>query len=169
MGEAAPGSANELKFSGQVRSMSRSRAFVRHDICFLLWRTYAPRRIYMSHRNRPTMGAGSSYGIGTGFRGLSRVGYAVRFDLKKRVVSSRLVSPFRQRCRKRFHFVSSKEPVCSDYTMRNRLELLFVDAKYHHKIFRLYLVIQRVLYVRVIRLECTRAKVIFFIAHVSNE
>jgi hypothetical protein len=65
----APGAAAELKLSGQVRPMSRSRAFVRHDICFLLRRTYAPRRIYMSHRNRSAVGTASSYGIGTGFRG----------------------------------------------------------------------------------------------------
>lgn len=67
MGRTGPRSG--LKLSGQVRPMSRSRAFVRHDICFLFRRTYTPRRIYMSHRNRPAVGAGSSYGTGTGFRG----------------------------------------------------------------------------------------------------
>jgi len=87
--------------------MSRSRALVRHDICFLLRRTYAPRRIYMSHRNRSAVGTASSYGIGTGFRGgwgrggweeeaedPPRAGsYAARFDLRKRVVSPRLHRP----------------------------------------------------------------------------
>lgn len=48
--------ADDLKLSGQVRSMSRSRALVRHDICFLFRRTYAPRRIYMSHWNRTVEG-----------------------------------------------------------------------------------------------------------------
>lgn len=123
------GPSDELKLSGQVRPMSRSRAFVRHDICFLFRRTYTPRRIYMSHWNRPT--AGSSYGIGTGFRrSLPRVGYAVRFDLRKRVASP---SPRHQRdvVKDSTLYYSLKKHV-RDYTMRNHPELS-VDAKHRIK------------------------------------
>ena len=63
----------DLKLSGQVRSMSRSRALVRHDICFLFRRTYAPRRIYMSHWNRTVEGAISFLLVSPGFFSRSRM------------------------------------------------------------------------------------------------
>lgn len=108
--------AGSLSFQVRCARCRALRAFVRRDICFLLRRTYAPRRIYISHRNRPAARGGRLLLIELGqvlegARGGGQIAprARARFDLRKRVVSPRLraaAGPRGRGCRKR-RFTSS--------------------------------------------------------------